>query len=195
MSIEKGSESTCTFAIADLSTKTLSLHNFEVIPVKDLKKNWALFEFSTRSGRYADVLKLDSDEIKKRIGKIFDSAQVFVVRNQLTLNILSDTFEICKSKIYVVNKSFPPDTALFCANCHDYIEYCVIHEAIGLTNFICNLNPSFRPPGLEVAQADEPFKFKALVNSQNSTVAIKTAQNDKCVRYNISSAGSDEEDG
>lgn len=179
LSCEKGDEETITIALVELETKKLQLLNYEVMPMKDPANNWAMNKYPTRYSK-AGLLKRNSKEIRDKLNSIFYDANIFFVRNKLTLNILTKTFEVQKSKIYVITINLKDEFGLRCVSCGDQTQTCAFYDVIAMTNLICNQDPTMLPK-VTVAPAGKDFKFPAMHKfSYKTTYTIKNAEQEKC---------------
>ena len=192
LSIEKGEDHTCTFALVHLCNKTLQVFNFEVCAVLDEKKNWAMSDYP--SNRFSRLQKLDSDEIKQLMGATFKEADLFFVSHIQTLDILTSVFEIAKDRIYNVNEEWSEFEGLACISCGDRVQDCVIENVVAMTNFICNVQRDCLPQNVDIATAEQNFMFKPQVNLVKHRVTLKTVDNkERCLRFNIQIDSDDSE--
>lgn len=194
VSCEHGEE-TFSCGIVHLDTKTLEIHNFEVAPVKDNVKNWAL-NTQTVSSKIDGLLKIDSEEIKHRIQRILAGTDFYFVSNVQTIDILANVFKISKSNIYYIRKSLSEEYTLRCLSCGEESQCCNVFDVIPITNFLCNQHKEYLPDGLEIADACVAFKFESFKPMYKTRYSLFTADKIECIsRYNTdpTSDSSDDE--
>jgi hypothetical protein len=188
VSCEHGDD-TFTTSLVFLETKTLKILNFEVIPVKDGELNWALNNYqSPESQRFNRIQKLDSQSIREHVSLFLADIDFYFVRDSLTLEILTDIFKIAKTRIYVINKIMSGVQGVFCLSCGNQRECCSIYDVVAMANLICNLQKDCIPKDLSVAAAQADFKFAADPRVYPVRYALKTADIEKCARFNTQTA-------
>jgi hypothetical protein len=190
VSCEHGDD-TFTVSLVFLDTKTLRVLNFEVAPITDGTLNWALNRYRNTESRFIGIQKFDSHTIKERVLFFFTGIDIFFVRNSLTLDTLTDIFEIPKSKIYVINKNMSGVRGIFCLACGDQRECCSIYDVVAMANLICNQCKDCIPKDLSVAAAHDDFKFTSHTPIFPTRYTLKTADIERCVRLNTQTDYSD----
>lgn len=179
------SESSCCFASVQLETKLLSVLSFDVTPVCDETRDWALCLDRPLSPRIKNLPIHTSIQIKEKISAHIKGIDVFFIRDVETLNLLTNVFNIDKSNIYIVKRKLNPTISLFCAPCNlsRYYENCCIDVVICISNLLSNLRPDYIPKDLLIAAAAHPYTFASTVTPFPQSCALLTADVTKCVEF------------
>jgi len=179
------SESSCCFSYVLLSTKKLTVLSYDVEPIFDEQRDWALCANRTINPRIQNLPTLNSLQIKEKIAAEIKGVDIFFIRDNDTLNLLTNVFCIDKERIHLVKRSLSPSINLYCAPCATTREFenCTIDTVICISNLLCNLRAEYVPPGLLIASAAHPFSFAASVSRFPQSAALPTADISKCARY------------
>jgi hypothetical protein len=178
-------ENQCCFASVLLDNKKLSILSFDVTPVSDEERDWALCAHRTIPHRIPDLPTLNSVDIKQRIHTALTGVDIFFIRDQGTLDVLTNILGFHKSKIHIVKRPLNPPIPFYCAPCANNKEFenCCINTVVCITNLLCNLRPDHLPPNLEIASAAHPFSFPGSVSRFALSAALPTAEVANCVRF------------
>lgn len=179
------SESSCCFASVNLQSKLLNVLSFDVTPICDEKRDWALCLDRPISTRFDNLPTLNSLEIKEKIAAHIKGIDLFFIRDSSTLNLLTNVFNISKANIHIVKRKLKPAVNLFCAPCSlsRFEESCCIDTVVCLANLLCNLRPECSPKDIQIAPASQPFSFPGSVAKFPQSTALPTADLTRCVAF------------
>jgi len=179
------SDYSCSFSCVHLENKNLTVLTYDVLPIYEAHRDWAVSAERPSPSRVKNLLTLDSLQIKERIAVEIKDVDLFFIRDQQTLNLLTNVFNISTTKIYPVNRSLSPAINIYCAPCAGGREYenCTIQTVICIANLLCNLREDCRPSDLKLASGDHPFTFPGLVTRFPQTASLTSADKAKCLNY------------
>jgi len=179
-------ESSCCFSYVLLSTKKLTVLSYDVVPIFEEKRDWALCSNRTISSRIKNLPTLNSLQIKEKIAAEIKGIDLFFIRDKETLNLLTNVFCIGKERIHLIKRPLSPSINLYCAPCATTREFenCTIDKVVCIANLLCNLRAEYIPPGLQLASAAHPFSFAASVSRFPQSAALPTADTSKAALYN-----------
>lgn len=179
-------ESSCTFACVLLDNKHLNVLTYDVTPISDEVRDWALCPNRTLSTRVHNLPTLNSHQIKEKIAAEIKGVDLFFIRDKETLDLLTNIFCIDKSNIHIIQRQLTPSINLFCAPCGEdlNLENCSIDKVVCIANLLCNLRPDHLPSNLKIAPAAHPFTFPASVSRFAISAALPTADISRCLHFN-----------
>jgi hypothetical protein len=154
-------QTSCTFVICHLETKTLRFLTCGVTPIHDPQRDFAMSAQVFRTQRDFGIEIYDSDEVKLHIKKLIANVQIFFVCNRETFNLLTCVFNIVDKNIYNMSqKNCANHRSLHCSVCA--VDRCAVDIVISITNFICNVGKA--PNNIPLAAPEKPINVHVSQN-------------------------------